>query len=72
MEAAPAATASVETDTTTESDSHRAADSAPSPPTARTPAETDETVADVLELEQEIMQDGSEFGRALRDVLQDA
>ena len=72
MEAAPAATASVETDTTTESDLHRAADSAPPPPTARTPAKTDETVAEVLELEQEIMQDGSEFGRALRDVLQDA
>ena len=72
MEAAPAATASVETDTTTESDLHRAADSTPPLPTARTPAETDETVAEVLELEQEIMQDGSEFGRALRDVLQDA
>eukprot|EP01045_Picozoa_sp_COSAG04_P007489 COSAG04_NODE_393_length_15147_cov_44.965643_14_plen_232_part_00 len=69
MEVAPAATASVETDAATESDLHRASDSAT---TARTPAETDETVAEVLELEQEIMQDGSEFGRALRDVLQDA
>ena len=76
-EAAPAATTrwtapASEKDTATESDLHRAADSAPPLPTAHTPAETNETVAEVLDLEQEIMQDGSEFGRALRDVLQDA
>ena len=80
-EAAPAATASVETDATTESDLHRAADSAPPLPTARTntvrqnsqvDVGSDDSVAAVLQLEQEIMQDGSEFGCALRDVLQDA
>ena len=81
MEAAPAATASVETDVATESDLHRAADSAPPLPTAHTNSDfqplgpslgSDDSVAAVLQLEQEIMQDGSEFGCALRDVLQDA